>query len=131
MWHWRLRFDSWIGDHSMIHAKDVPTVELARMIYLSACAVSVALSVRGARDIYLYKAKPTPLAFWAGLTRGNLLALIRLLVESIAESDERRGKRNERGKLRFKWARLCSKAAMNHARLVPVGPVYGNPPIKI
>jgi hypothetical protein len=101
------------------------------MIYLSACAVSCALAVRGALDDRLYRTPPTPLAFWAGLTRGNLLALIRLLVESVAESDRRRGPRNERGHVRFKVARRCAQAAMDHAKRVPVGPVYGNPPIKI
>jgi hypothetical protein len=93
--------------------------------------VSVALAARGALDDRLYRTKPTPLAFWAGLTRGNLLALIRLLVESIAESDVRRGRHNERGKLRFKVARRCAQAAMDHAKLVPVGPIQGNPPLEI
>ena len=115
----------------MIRASDLPTVELARVIYLSAGAVSVALSARGVRDGRLYRAKPSPLALWAGLTRGNLLVLIRLLVESIHESDERRGSRNERGHLRFKVARVCSNAAMEHAQLVPVGPVFGEPPLRI
>lgn len=115
----------------MIHVENVPTRELARLIYLTACAVSVALTTRGAVDDRLYRTKPTPLALWAGLTRGNLLALIRLLVEGVRESDIRRGSRNERGKLRFKVARLCSNAAMDHAKLVPVGPVCGKPPLKI
>jgi hypothetical protein len=115
----------------MIRAKDLPTVELARVIYLTACAISVALAARGALDDRLYRTKPTPLALWAGLSRGNLLVLLRLLVESIAESDVRRGSRNERGKLRFKVARKCVQAAMELARLVPVGPVYGEPPLEI
>lgn len=115
----------------MIRAEDAPTIELARLIYLSASAVSVALAARGARDDRLYRTPPTPLAFWAGLTRGNLLALIRLLVESIAESDKRRGSRNERGGVRFKVARRCVQGAMDHAKLVPVGPVHGEPPIRI
>lgn len=106
-------------------------MELPRVIYLCACAVSVALAARGALDDRLYRTKPTPLALWAGMTRGNLLVVVRLLVESISESDVRRSPRNERGKLRFRAARKCASAAMDHARLVPVGPVRGEPPLEI
>lgn len=115
----------------MIRASDVPTIELARVIYLTAGALSSALRTRGAVNGYLYRAPPTSLGMWAGLTRGNLLALARLLLESIHESDVRRGRHNERGKLRFRAARDCLAVVFRCATLVPAGAMRGVPPLEI
>lgn len=115
----------------MIRASDVPTVELARVVYLTAGAVSSALRARGATSVHLYRTMATPLGMWAGLTRGNLLVLIRLLMDSIRESDVRRGSHNARGKVRFKAARSCLRVAIDLAPLVPAGSVRGVPPLKI
>ena len=115
----------------MIYPAEIPTPELSRVIYLAACAISTALRVRGVEHEHLYQAKATSLSLWVGLTRGNLLAMMRILIDSIRESDIRRGSRNERGKVRFLHARRCAKTMLDYSIVVPMGPVYGTPPIKI
>lgn len=113
----------------MIRAADVPGSERARVVYLSASAIGTALRARGATDGRLYSSHVTLLALWAGLSRGNLLALMRLLLELIDANDVAGDRLTDRGTLRFRAARGCLKASMDAATLLPKGPVCGIPPV--
>ncbi len=114
-----------------IDPDNIPQSEVARVIYLIARAVSVALRARGATDVRLWQAEPTPLAFWCGLTRGNLLVMLRILIATLRASDARTGPRNSRKVVRFMAARKCLAAASLSAYLIPDGPTHGVPPLKI
>lgn len=113
-----------------IDPDNIPDSEVARVIYLIARAVSVALIARGATDKRLWKAEPTPLAFWCGLSQGNLLIMLRILTATLQASDARTGSRR-RDKVRFYSARKCLAGAASCAHIVPPGPVQGVPPFKI
>ncbi len=113
-----------------INPDKIPDSEVARIIYLIARAVSVALRTRGATDIRLWKAQPMPLALWCGLTRGNLLIMLRILTATLQASDSRTGS-CKRNKVRFHAARKCLAGATACAHMIPVGPVTGVPPLKI
>lgn len=109
----------------------VATEDMARLVYLLARAMSTALHFRGAEDPRLYDSTPTPLALWAGLTRGNLVALLTVQMALLKESDRRRGTQTTRGDVRFTSARRCLAAATACAGYVPWGPVRGTPPLAL
>lgn len=113
-----------------IDPDNIPDSEVARVVYLIARAVSVALRARGATDKRLWKSEATPLAAWCGLTRGNLLIMLRILIAVLKASDARMGSR-KRNRIRFMAARKCLAGATACAELVPRGPVRGVPPIEI
>lgn len=110
----------------------IPTDQLARVVWLTASAVSTALRSRGCTDDRLYAAAVTPLSAWAGLSRGNLLHLMGILVGCIRESDTRRGPKNALGVLRFGVGRRALTGSLDWSHLVPAGKQRGGaPPIKI
>ena len=113
-----------------IDPDNIPDSEVARVVYLIARAVSVALRDRGATDKRLWKAKVTPLAFWCGLSRGNLLIMLRILTATLRASDARTGPKRY-GKVRFQSVRKCLAAATDSSEMVPRGPVQGVPPLEI
>ena len=115
----------------MIRAKEIPDDERARVVYLTASAVSTALRARGGVDPRLYVSRTTELALWAGLIRGNLLALMRLLVDIIRISDAERGCRTPLGKVRYQAARFCLAASIDCCALIPAGPEQGTPPLEV
>ena len=113
-----------------IDPDNIPQSEVARVLYLIARAVSVALRARGATDKRLWKASPTALAFWCGLTRGNLLVMMRILTAVLRASDARTGPRRY-DKVRFMAVRKCLAGAIACSHRIPAGPEYGVPPLKI
>ena len=116
----------------MIQARDVKTSEMARIIYLSASAMSTVLRAHGVNEPGLYTSNPTPLSLWSGLSRGNLLQIARLMTDCICESDRRIGVFNvRRDQVRYKAARRCLVAVIKRAAALPMGPVQGHAPIKI
>lgn len=115
----------------MITPAQIPDHDLGRIVYLCAGAISTALRARGADDSRLYPDHPTPLALWAGLNRGHLLALLNLMVGAIRASDARRGVTTQRGHVRFRAARACAQSAVSWAQIVPVGTITSDPPLEI
>lgn len=116
----------------MIDARTIPEEQVARVVYLCARAISCALREAGADDVRLYRDRtPTALSMWAGVNRGNLLALMRLLVSTIHRSDQRSGSKNSRGDVRFEAARYCVSAALLWAKILPAGHVTGGFPLEI
>ena len=115
----------------IIEPAHIPTAHIARLVYLICHAVSTALQVRGITDRRLYRGAATPLALWAGLTRGNTLALLRIVLDLIGESDRRRGCNTPQGHLRFRAARLCIESATGCVSIIPAGPVQGIAPLKL
>ncbi len=115
-----------------MRVQDVRTEDLARVIYMCAGAMSTALRAHNVDDRRLYASRPTPLSYWCQLTRGNFLALARLLLDVITESDERQGNTNPRGLLRYRAARPALVAIALFAHYIPnTGAVTGPPPLKI
>jgi hypothetical protein len=114
----------------IIDPANIPDSEVPRVVYLIARSASAALRARGATDARLWKSEPTALAFWCGLTRGNLLVMLRILTAILKVSDARTGSR-KRDKIRFYAARKCLAGAAACAELIPPGPVHGIPPLKI
>lgn len=115
----------------MIKPRELPTEEMGRVVYLTAQAASTVLRAYGVNDDRLYASASTELSVWGAHTRGNLLAIMRLLIGTIRESDRRRGFKTPRDAIRFYAARRCSEACIRYATMVPAGRVVGPMPLEI